>query len=122
MTVEQLYQALSTEFAELSAAGKIFFDHIDVEPGAELLPDYMVITETEQDPFYADNVVYYLTIKNTLDVYTADYDAALINRVKKFLTDNGVAFAIVPVEWQDDIDAYLTSFEVGLDPSEDVES
>lgn len=122
MTVEQLYQALSTEFAELSAAGKIFFDHIDVEQGAELLPDYMVITETEQDPFHADNVVYYLTIKNTLDVYTADYDAALINRVKKFLTDNGVAFAIVPVEWQDDIDAYLTSFEVGLDPSEDVES
>ena len=116
MTVEQLYNALTESFELMSDTGKIFFDHIYVEDGGEVLPPYMVLTETEKDPFYADNKVFYMTIKHTLDVYTAAYDEELINGVVDFLNGLSLTFSIVPVEWLDDIEAYLTTFEINLDP------
>ena len=122
MTVEQLYTELVNGFQLLADTGKIFFDHIDVEDGNEVLPPYMVLTETEKDPFYADNKVFYMTIRHTLDVYTATYDEELINSVVEFLNELSLSFSVVPVEWLDDLGTYLTTFEIDLDPTESEES
>lgn len=121
MTVEELFTTLLSEFPTLANDGKIFFDHILIQDGNELTPPYMVLTETEQDPFFADNTVFYLTIRHTLEVFTIDYDAALIDKVERVLNNNSVPFA-VNVEWRDDLDAYDSTFEVQLDKTEDSES
>ena len=122
MTVEQLYTELVNGFQLLADTGKIFFDHIDVEDGSEVLPPYMVLTETEKDPFYADNKVFYMTIRHTLDVYTATYDEEFINGAVDFLNELSLSFSVVPVECLDDLGTYLTTFEIDLDPTESEES
>lgn len=122
MTVEQLFAQMLDAFPELAQDNKIFFDHVEVQEGEEITPPYVVLTETNQDPFYADNTVYYMTVRHTIDVYTVLYDVELINRVSGFLNGFEVPFNVSTVEWQDDIIAYLTSFEVELDPTEVIES
>lgn len=117
MTVEQLFAALLVAFPALANAGKIFFDHIEVTDGEEITPPYMVLTETEQDPFFADDTVYYLTIRHTLELYTVTYDAPFIDRVERFFNDHQIPFAL-SVEWRDELDMYDATFEVQLDKSE----
>lgn len=118
MTVENLFSQMLDAFPDLATDNKIFFDHVEVQEGEEITPPYVVLTETNQDPFYADNTVYYLTIAHTIDVYTVLYDAELNGRMAAFLNDCGVPFNVQTVEWQDDINAYLSSYSVELDPSE----
>lgn len=117
MTVEQLFTELLQAFPTMANAGKIFFDHVDVQDGDEIGPPYMVVTETAQNPFYADDKTYYLTIRHTIDLYTVVYDAALIDKVEKFLNNNAVPFT-VSVEYMDDLNAYISTFEVQLDKTE----
>ena len=118
MTVEQLFAQMLESFPTLEQAGKIFFDHVEVQDGEEITPPYIVLTETNQDPFYADNTVYYMSIHHTIDLYTVLYDVELINRIGDFLNGLEIPFNVSTVEWQEDINAYLTEFEVELDPSE----
>lgn len=117
MTVETLFEKMTAAFPTMAQNGKIFFDHVTVEEGEEILPPYMVISETQKDPFFADNVAYYLTVEHEIDVYTAQYDVNLINRVAELLTENEIAFSLVSSSWLDDVGAYMTTFSVDLDES-----
>lgn len=122
MTVEELFTRMLEEFPQLATDNKIFFDHVEVQEGEEITPPYIVLTETNQDPFFADNTVYYMTIAHTIDVYTVLYDVELNGRISAFLNGCGVPFNVSTVEWQDDINAYLMSYSVELDPPEVTES
>lgn len=117
MTIEQLYNAISQEFPTMANAGKIFFDHIEVQDGQEITPPYIVLTEINLEPFHADNTVYYLSVAHTVDLYTAKYEARRANKIGELLTRNQIPYNST-VEYMDEIDAYLTSFAVDLDPSE----
>lgn len=113
MTIETLYAEMLRKFPNTP----IFFDHIEVEDGQELAPPYIVLTEIRQDPFYADDTTYYLTVRHTIDLYTKRYDVTKIDKIEKFLRTKGITFE-TSVEWLDDVEMYLSSIEVQLDPSE----
>jgi len=121
MTVEILFAKMLTAFPGMADDGKIFFDHIEVEEGHEITPPYTVLTEIQKDPFFADDTVYYLTIQHTVELYTATYDAVLIDKFERFFNRNNVPFS-TSVEWQDDLEMYDVTFNVELDPSEVDES
>lgn len=121
MRVEELFTALLTEFPTLAEDGRIFYDHIEVQDGDELAPPYIVLTETEQDPFFADDTVFYLTIKHTIEIYTVLYDSVMLAKVERFLNGLKVPFTS-NVEWLEDLSAYCSTFEVELDNSEVEES
>ena len=117
MTIEKLFHEMCDAFPTLVEDGKIFFDHIDVEDGEEITPDYIVLTETQTDPFYADNITYYLTILHAVNLYTSDYGAELSQSIEDFLTSRNIPFT-KSVEWLEEIACWFTSYGVDLDPSE----
>lgn len=117
MTVEQLFQQMIDAFPALAEAGKIFFDHITVEDGDEITPPYIVLTETQSDPFFADNTTYYLTVANAINLYTAEYDVAIMQSIEEFLNVRKIPFTR-NTEWLDEIAEWLTIYGVNLGPSE----
>lgn len=117
MTVEQVFAELLTTFPKMANDGKLFFDHIEVQDGQEIVPPYAVVREIRQDPFCADDTVYYLTIRHVVELFTVKYDNALISKFKRFFNDRAIPFTLSS-GWEDDLDCYATAFEMQLDPSE----
>ena len=117
MTIEQLFEQMVDAFPEMAEDGKIFFDHVDVEEGAEILPPYIVLTETQTDPFFADNTTYYLTVLHAVNLYTIEYDVPLMQNIEEFLNVRNIPFTR-NTEWLDEIAEWLTVYGVNLGPSE----
>lgn len=121
MTLEALFQQMVNAFPTLADEGKIFFDHVTVQDGDEVLPDYIVLTETQSDPFFADNQTYYLTVAHSVTLYTFDYNIELMQSIEEFLNARLIPFTR-SVEWSDEMAVYITVYGVNLEASKDVES
>ena len=118
MTIDKFYSAFCTQFAELSEADSVFYDHIEVQEGQEVEPPYIVIKETPADPFFADNQTYYLTINDNLIAYTTSDFENLIDAIDEFLTNAEIPFSRES-EWNEDTWLYEHTYSLALNAEED---
>lgn len=112
MTLPQLYEAMLTELPELAAV--TFYDHIEVDEGEELFPPFIFIHEVNGNPFHADNTVYYLSIENRIDVYTADRSVEVRQSIMAFLNSINVPFTLTMGDFDPDTMLYMDSFNLSL--------
>lgn len=112
MTLTELYQAMLSALPDLAAV--TFYDHIEVDEDQELYPPFIFVHEVNGNPFHADNRVYYLSIENRIDVYTADRSIEVRQEVTKFLTDLNIAFTLSMDDFDFETMLYVDHFTISL--------
>ena len=113
MTLEQLYAAMTSALPELAAV--TFYDHIEVDEGHELYPPFIFFHEINGNPFHADCRVYYLSVENRIDVYTADRSIETRTAVCGFLDGLGLPYSLSLDNFDADTGLYMDSFTLTLD-------
>ena len=115
-----LYDAFVNRFPKLDTNGKIFFDHIIVQEGDEVVPPYVVFRTESLNPFYADNTLYFATVNNYIDVYSETAAEGLHKQIEALLTSLEITFTSTG-GWDDSYGMYMTEYTVSLS-SDDEES
>ena len=117
-SLESLYTAFVNRFPKLDRNGKIFFDHIVVQEGDEVVPPYIVFRSESLNPFFADNCVYFATVNNFIDVYTEMETEGLHGQIEAVLASLDISFSKT-TDWDNDLGMYLTEYSVTLGDEED---
>ena len=118
MSLEGLYAAFVNRFPKLDRNGKIFFDHIIVQEGEEVVPPYIVFRSESLNPFFADNCVYFATVNNFIDVYTETDGEGIHGQIEAVLASLDIPFTKTS-GWDNDLGMYLTEYSVTLGDEDD---
>lgn len=117
-SLEGLYAAFVNRFPKLDRNGKIFFDHIIVQEGDEVVPPYIVFRSESLNPFFADNCVYFATVNNFIDVYTETDGEGIHEQIEAVLASLDIPFSKTS-DWDNDLGMYLTEYSVTLGDEDD---
>ena len=117
-SLEGLYAAFVNRFPKLDRNGKIFFDHIIVQEGDEVVPPYIVFRSESLNPFYADNCVYFATVNNFIDVYTKTDEEGIHGQIEAVLASLDIPFSKTS-DGDNDLGMYLTEYSVTLGDEDD---
>lgn len=117
-SLEGLYAAFVNRFPKLDKNGKIFFDHIIVQEGDEVVPPYIVFRSESLNPFFADNCVYFATVNNFIDVYTETDGEGMHGQIEAVLASLDIPYTKTS-DWDDDLGMYLTEYSVTLGDEDD---
>lgn len=106
MKQSEFFSALTEAFPDLI----IFRGVIQVDEGEELPPKYLYFVTGETLSLEADNVVYWEETPVTLYVVEDIPEEELTENVKTFLNSNRLPYRATEAEWNDDVSAWLTTF------------
>lgn len=88
---------------------KIFFDHIEIDQNETLDAPYIVITNTSEPPFFADDVVYYSNLQGEVIFLYKQFEDSRKSVIEKILNDGEIIFTISH-EFDDDIRLFVTRY------------
>lgn len=113
MTLTEVYQLMLQEESDLASMS--YYDHIEVDEGAEVFPPFIIFKEVGGRPFHADDQVYYLTIDNEINLYTSDRSPLWRSRIIDFLNRHSLPFTLDMSDFDADTGLYVDTFNLILE-------
>ena len=113
MTIAEVYILMQSESPDLASIS--YYDHIEVDEGQEVFPPFIIFKEVGGRPFHADNHVYYLTIDNQIELYTADRNPEMRSLIIEFLNRHSLPFTLDMSDFDPDTGLYVDTFTISLE-------
>lgn len=110
-SLSELYSLIKN--AEKLQDVKSFFDHIELgqDEGQEdeLHPPYIVITNTSEPAFFADDIVYYNALQGEVVYIYKNFEDEHKEAIEELLNQNEISFTITH-EFDEDLRLFVTRY------------
>lgn len=106
-SLSDLYSAFKN--AEKLQEVKSFFDHIELGQDEELHPPYIVITNTSEPAFFADDNVYYNALQGEVIYLYKNFEDSHKESIEEMLNQNEIVFTITH-EFDEDLRLFVTRY------------
>lgn len=106
-SLSELYSLIKN--AENLQDVKSFFDHIELGQDDELQPPYIVITNTSEPAFFADDIVYYNALQGEVIYLYKNFEDEHKEAIEELLNQNEIIFTITH-EFDEDLRLFVTRY------------
>lgn len=119
-SLSELYSLIKN--AENLQDVKSFFDHIELGQDDELQPPYIVITNTSEPAFFADDIVYYNALQGEVIYLYKNFEDAHKEAIEELLNQNEIIFTITH-EFDEDLRLFVTryAYEISGGPDDGID-